>query len=281
MFFGIGILFAVLCAFSKAIDTLINKDVMRNVSAANHAVYRIIFVTPVLLIASLFNWQLKPEAAFYILIYGVLEAVNIFSHQLAVKKSNPLHIEMISKSKVVFTLILSFVLLIDNLSLISTVGIAVFMIGTVMTINFQNKSDGDKTDAKGIALEIISVLSRTFKPFILKSCIQKGMISNETMAFLSMIIACAVLLAVFRPKLDLKEISIPKYSAQAVIVALGMLLSGWAITCANIVVVNAIETTTVIFVMLISYFLYKKKYSAIVIAGSLISVAGIVLTIVL
>ena len=60
-----------------------------------------------------------------------------------------------------------------------------------------------------------------------------------------------------------------------------MLLSGWAITGANIVVVNAIESTTVIFIMIISYTLYKKKYTALSIIGSLISVAGIVLAIVL
>ncbi len=281
MNFGIGILFAVLCALSKAIDTLLNKNVMRNVSAANHAIYRIVFVTPVLLIAALLNWQLDWSCLPYVLLYGVLESINIFSHQLAVKKSNPLHIEIISKSKVIFTLIISFVLAIDRLSLWSTVGIAVFMVGTVLTINFQSKGEGERTDMRGVGLETVSVLARTFKPFILKSSIQKGLISNETMAFLSMIVAGLVLLAVFRPRLNYKEISIPKYSAQAIVVGLGMLLSGWAITNANIVLVNAIESTTIIFIMLIGFIMYKKKYSALTIIGSLISVAGIVLAIVL
>lgn len=280
MLFGIGITFAVLCALAKAIDTLVNKDVMRNVSAANHTLYRIIFVLPVLFVAAIFNWQLKAECIPYVLVYGVLEAVNIFAHQLAVKKSNSLHIDMISKSKVVFTLILSFVLMVDTLSLLSTLGIAVFMIGTVMTINFQNKNDEDKTDFRGISLEIISVLARTFKPFILKHCIQKELISNETIAFVSMIIAFVLLFVAFRPKLDVKEISVKKYSLQAFIVAFGMLFSGWAITNANIVVVNAIESTTVVFIMLITYFMYKKKYKPIAIIGSLLSVAGIVMAIV-
>ena len=280
MDFGIGILFAVLCALSKAIDTLLNKSVMRSVSAANHAIYRIVFVTPVLLIAALFNWRLEVACLPYVLLYGILESINIFSHQLAVKRSNPLHIEIVSKSKIIFTLILSFVLMIDQLSFWSTIGIAVFMIGTVLTINFQRKGE-ERTDMRGVGLEIISVLARTFKPFILKSCIQKGLTSSETMAFLSMIVAFFVLLAVFRPRLDYKEISVPKYAAQAIIVGLGMLLSGWAITQANIVVVNAIESTTIVFIMAISYLLYKKKYSLLTIIGSLVSVVGIVLAIVL
>ena len=62
--------------------------------------------------------------------------------------------------------------------------------------------------------------------------------------------------------------------------AFGMLFSGWAITNANIVVVNAIESTTVVFVMLISYFMYKKKYTATAIIGSLLSVTGIIMAIV-
>lgn len=280
MLLGIGIIFAVLCALSKAIDTLINKDVMRNVSATNHTLYRILFVMPVLLVAALFNWRLTSESIPYILIYGVLEAVNVFTHQLAVKNSNSLHIEIISKSKVIFTLIVSFILMMDTLSLASTMGIVVFLSGAIMTINFQNKSDADKTDVKGILLEIVSVLVRTIKPFILKMCIQKEFISNETMAFVSMIIAFVALYVCFRPKLDVKEISVKKYSFQAIVVALGMLFSGWAITNANIVVVNAIESTTVMFVMIMSFLLYKKKYPAIAIIGSLLSVAGIVLSIV-
>ena len=278
---GIGILFAVLCALSKAIDTLLNKSVMRNVSAANHAIYRIVFVTPVLLIAACLNWQLEVACLPYVLLYGVLESINIFSHQLAVKRSNPLHIEIISKSKIIFTLILSFVLMIDQLSFWSTIGISVFMVGTALTINFQRKGEDERTDMRGVGLEIVSVLARTFKPFILKSCTQKGLTSSETMAFLSMIVAFLVLLAVFRPRLDYKEISVPKYAAQAIIVGLGMLLSGWAITRANIVVVNAIESTTIVFIMAISYVLYKKKYSLLTIIGSIIAVAGITLAIVL
>ncbi len=277
---GLGLCFAVLCALSKAIDTLMNKSVMRHTSAKNHAIYRIIFVTPILLVAALFNWQFTAESIAYILVYGVLEAVNIFAHQLAVKKSNPLHIETISKSKIIFTLIVSFVLAIDTLTLWPSVGIAVFMIGAVLTINFQSKND-EKTSIEGIALETVSVLARTFKPFMLKTCIKNGLISNETMAFLSMIVAAVVLLLVFRPKLSVKEISVKSYTLQALVVAAGMLLSGWAITRINIVIVNAIESTTILFIMLISFVLYKKRYALITVLGSLISVIGIVLAIVL
>ena len=277
----LGIVFAILCAVTKAIDTLINKNVMQNQSAINHSFFRIIFVAPVLFIASLFHWHFEAGVWWYLIIYGVLEAINIVCHQQAVKKSNPLHIEIISKSKVLFAIIVSFVLMIDRLTLWSTLGIIVFVTGTVLAINVQNKNDEEKTTATGVILELISVLARTFKPFLLKICLQKSLISNETMAFLSMVVAFVVLFVLVRPKLSFKEISVPKYFAQACIVGIGMLLSGWAIMNANTIIVNAIESTTVIFIMIISYFLYKKKYPLLSILGSIISIIGIVLAIVL
>ena len=277
----LGLVFAVLCAVCKAIDTFINKDVMRNQSAINHVFYRIIFVIPILLIASLFNWQLNANVIWYLLIFGLLEAVNILCHQFAIKKSNPLHIELVSKSKVIFVLIVSFVLAIDQLTFWKIIGISVFMIGAVLTINFQNKNDNEKTTFLGVCLEIVSVLARTFKPFILKICIQKSLISNETMSFLSMIVAFVILFVTFRPKLDFKGLDVKKYLGQALVVAMSMLLSGWAIIFANTVIVNAIESTSVIFVMLLAYFITRKKYSPIMIIGCIISVVGIVLSIVL
>lgn len=278
---ALGLLFALLCAITKAIDTLINKSVMENQSAVQHSLLRIVFVTPVLLIAAVLNWKLEAGVWWYLLLYGLLEAVNIYCHQLAVKKSEPLHIEIISKSKVIFVLIVSFLLGIDRLSWQSTLGIAVFMAGTVLTINFQNRQSRDHTGWAGIVLETVSVLARTFKPFVLKVCVQKSLISNETMAFLSMFIAFGVLYAAFRPKLDFKAISVKKYTGQAIVVGLGMLLSGWAVIYANTVIVNAIESTTVFFVMAFSGLVLRKKYNLLTVVGSLIAVAGIVLSIVL
>lgn len=281
MIFYLGIGFAFLVAFLKAIDTLMNKSVMKDIQPLHHALYRILFVTPILFIVSIFHWQIRIEVIWFLLGYGALEAVNILTHQIAVKKSNPLHIEMISKSKVILTLIVSFVLMIDELSLWKTIGIIIFVIGTILTINFHTERDGERTGKIGIILEMISVLARTFKPFILKYCIVNGYISSEMMAFLSMPIAFVVLLIIFRPKLNFREISVKKYSLQALVVALSMLASGWAISMSNTVIVNAIESFSVFFIMLISYVLYKKKYKVLSIIGLVLSTIGIVLAIVL
>ncbi|MBQ2733484.1 MAG: EamA family transporter [Clostridia bacterium] len=276
----LGFLFALFDSFSKAVDTLLNKKIMRTRSAEEHTVLRLLFVIPILFIASLFNWRLDSACIGYILLYGVLEAVNIFCHQLAVKHSNAVHVEMIAKSKVLLAMIVSFVLVIDTLSLGGVIGIAVFVVGTVLTINFQTKGD-DRTGAAGICFEIVSVIARTFKPFILKTCVQRELISNETMVFLSMVIALVLIYAVIRPRVELKTVPVKEYTVQAALVAAGMLLSGWAVIFANIVIVNAIESISVLFVMLISAVLYKKKYTALSVIGCVLSVAGIIISILL
>lgn len=275
----LGLLFALLDSLSKAIDTLINKKIMRTRSAEEHTVLRIMFVIPIFFIASLFNWRLEAGCIGFLLLYGALEAVNIFCHQLAVKSSNAVHVEMIAKSKVLLAMIVSFVLVIDTLSVGGVIGIMVFVAGAVLTINFQNKND-DRTGAKGIFFEIVSVIARTFKPFILKTCVKRGLISNETMLFFSMVVALVLLCAVLRPRIDLKTVPVKAYTAQAAMVAAGMILSGWAVIYANIVIVNAIESMSVFFVMLISAVLYKKKYTALSAIGCALSVLGIVISII-
>ena len=275
----LGLLFALLDSLSKAIDTLINKKIMRTRSAEEHAVLRIMFVIPIFFIASLFNWRFEAGCIGFLLLYGALEAVNIFCHQLAVKSSNAVHVEMIAKSKVLLAMIVSFMLVIDTLSVGGVIGIVVFVAGAVLTINFQNKND-DRTGAKGIFFEIVSVIARTFKPFILKTCVKRGLISNETMLFFSMVVALVLLFAVLRPRIDLKTVPVKAYTAQAAMVAAGMILSGWAVIYANIVIVNAIESMSVFFVMLISAVLYKKKYTALSAIGCALSVLGIVISII-
>lgn len=273
----LGLVFAVLCAIAKAADTLVNKRVMRDTPVVEHIFWRIIFVTPILFLASAFNWHFESGALWYLFGYGALEAVNIAAHQFAVKRTDPLSVEIVSKSKVIFVLIVSCVLMVDRLSLASSVGIAVFMAGAVMSINYKAKRE--KGEGKGgIALELVSVLARTFKPFMLKQCIRDGLASNESMAALSMVVAFVLLFAVYRPRLAPSSVSVGAYSAQAVIVGASMLLSGWAVILSNTVIVNAIEGTSAIFVMAFCAIAQKKKYPALTVAGCIVAVVGIVMS---
>lgn len=274
----VGILFAIGACVLSSIDTLINKDIMSNNSSKVHSILRILFVMPVLLIAALFDWHITPNAILWLCVYGVLEAINIFFHQTAIKVSNPLHIDLISKSKVLLVLIISFVLGIDSLSLLSSIFIVVFVIGTVLTINFQTEAETEeKTGFLGIVFEIISVLARCFKPFILKYTITNDLISSSTLAFLSMPIALIILLIMFRPSINFKEINYKKYILQAVVVGVGMLFGVWSVEYGNAVISNTIAACTVVIIMLYELIFNHKKYKPLSYVGVTVALASIIL----
>ncbi len=277
----LGILFGIAVALLKAFDTLMNKKVMKDISPVHHSLYRILFVTPILLVAALFNWKLDLQKAVWVLLmYGGLEAFNILFHQMAIQKANVVHIELLSKSKIILALIVSFVLGIDALSGPAIAGIAIFTAGTVLVINFNiQRQQGAKTGNLGLVLEFLSVMCRVLKPFLVKQLLRSGSLSSETLAFISMPIAFVVLLGCYRPKLDFRQINVKDYGLQAIIVAASMIISGYAVQYANIVIVSALENISVFVVILFSVLVYKKKYSPIVILGFVLSVAGLVLSI--
>ena len=103
----LGIFLGIITALFKGIDTTMNKSLMGNASAIEHSLYRIVFVTPVLLIAALLHWHMSIEASWWLLLYGLLEAANILLHQMAIKSINVVHAEIMSKSKSLMTYIVS------------------------------------------------------------------------------------------------------------------------------------------------------------------------------
>ena len=274
-----GILLGLIIALLKAMDSIMNKSIMENVSPIHHSIYRIIFVSPILLVAALVNWQIQLDKVWHlVLLYGVIEAVNILFHQKAIKAGNLVFIELLSRSKTIFALVLSFVLVIDTPSTLAVVGIVVFTIATYFTVTKRVESKtGEKTSHISLLYEMISVLSRVVKPFLIKGILTAELISSETIAFLSMPIALVCLMAVYRPKLNFKEIDCKKYSLQALVVAAGMLVGVYAVKYANIVTVSAVENFSVFFVILFAVIVQKRKYPLTVFIGLGLAICGLIL----
>ena len=274
-----GILLGLIIALLKAIDSIMNKSIMENASPIHHSIYRIIFVSPILLIAALVNWHIQLDKVWhFVLLYGVIEAVNILFHQKAIKAGNLVFIELLSRSKTIFALILSFVLVIDTPSTLAVVGIVVFTIATYFTVTKRVESKtGEKTSHISLLYEMISVLSRVVKPFLIKGILTAELISSETIAFLSMPIALVCLMVVYRPKLNFKEINCKKYSLQALVVAAGMLVGVYAVKYANIVTVSAVENFSVFFVILFAVIVQKRKYPLTVFIGLGLAICGLIL----
>ena len=274
-----GIILGLIIALLKAIDSIMNKSIMENTSPIHHSIYRIIFVSPILLIAALANWQIQLDKVWhFVLLYGVIEAVNILFHQKAIKAGNLVFIELLSRSKTIFALIVSFVFVIDTPSPLAVLGIVVFTIATYFTVTNKVESQtGEKTSHISLVYEMISVLARVVKPFLIKGILTSELVSTETITFLSMPISLVCLLAVYRPELNFKQINCKRYSLQALVVAAGMLVGVYAVKHANIVTVSAVENFSVFYVILFAVLAQKRKYPLTVFIGLGLAICGLIL----
>lgn len=277
MLYVLGIVFGIFVAITKGIDTSINKSLMGTTSAIEHSLYRIIFVTPVLFVAALFHWKISVSSIWWLFVYGLLETVNILAHQLAIKSLNSVHAEILSKAKSLTTYILSLILVVESVSVKGVMGILIFTVGMLVTIDFKELDWKKFSSFKGYVFEIVSVLTRTAKPFILYKLLSEGSISNEVLAFLSMPISFVFIWIAFRPKLSFKAINVKGYIGQAVIVGLSMIASGYAILYAGAVVTSMIENLSIFVVCFISYLLLKKKTGFKVWIGATLAIIGVVL----
>lgn len=277
MLFTIGILLGIATATLKGIDTIMNKAIMGNVAAINHSLYRILFVMPVLLAAALFHWHFERVAIIWLLIYGLLEAVNILFHQIAIKNVSSVHVELLSKSKSLMTYIVSLILVTESISIHGIFGMIIFTYAVYLTIDFSLLKDFSKDNKKGFFSELCSVLARTMKPFILYKLVSSGSISNEVLAMISMPIAFVLIWIIFRPKLSLREISVKKYLVQAVVVGISMITSGYAILYAGALLTSMTENFSILVVGGLSYMIYKQRIDKKIWIATLLAIGGIIL----
>lgn len=277
MQFIIGISLGILVAILNGIDTSMNKSLMGSVSAIEHSLYRILFVTPVLLVAALFHWQISMESVWLLILYCLLEAGNILTHQLAIKSLNVIHAEILSKTKSLTTYILGLILVVESVSVKGVCGIVVFTAGLLITIDFKTINPQKFSSFSGYLCEIISVLFRTVKPFVLYRLLSDGTISNEVLAFLSMPIAFAIIWIAFRPKLQFRKLNVRKYVIQALVVGASMIASGYAVLYAGAVLTAMTENFSIFVVCIISFLIYHEKSSARVWIGGTLAVIGVIL----
>lgn len=277
--FLVGILLATIMMISKVFDTLLNKKFVDNYDPIQHSINRIVIVIPILLIASLPNWMITSQALWMLLLYSLFDATNILFHQSSLKYLKPHTADAISKSKVVMVLIFSIALGISKINIQTIVGVLVFFTGLVLVVDYSKK--GSETTKKssilGIFLQVLSVFSRSVKPFIIKEVLVNNLASNETMVFLSMPIALIMLMAIFRKRPSINRNNIKLYTIQGVFVALSMILMGYAVLYSNAVAVAVIESFSIIVLILISFILYKKKQSPKVILGVMLATIGAII----
>ena len=254
-----GIILGILVAILKGVDTIFNKSLSKDKTIELHSFYCILFTIPFLLCMSLCNWKLDIVSTPFLFMYSFFEMLNIYYHQKAIKILNPVHTEILSKSKIWFVYILSIFFLIESVSVSGFVTVILFVASVIIGIDFKNFNYKEFSDIKGYIYEIISVVSRTIKPFILRTLLISGTISNEVLIFFSMIIASFWLFIVFKPKIVFDKTKFSKYLFRAGLDSVSMILSGYAIFFAGALVTSMTECFSIFVVAILSRFIFKQK----------------------
>lgn len=275
--FILGIIFGITVAFMRAVDVFLCKKLISDKSAALHSFCCIIFCVPFLFIMSLFNWKLDFSAMVFIILYGLIETINIFFHQRAIKHLEPVSVEILSKSKTFIVYIISLFMLIESFSISGFLGIILFMVGIFLTIDFSLLNKNNFSSFKGYIFEIISVLARTIKPFILKYLITSNKVSNEVLVLFAMIISAALIFIIFKPKIQLEKNDIKGYLLRAFFDSIGMILSGYSILFSGALMASMTENLSIFIVAIFSYIIYKKKIDAKIIIGMFFVIGGLIL----
>lgn len=272
----LGIIFGIIIAIMRAVDVFICKNLIKNKDASFHSFCCIIFCIPFLFITALFNWKLELSIIMYVFLYGIIEAVNIFFHQQAIKYLEPVSVEILSKTKTLLVYIISLILVIESISISGIFGIIIFTIGIFLTVDYSSLNKKNYSSVKGYIYEIISVISRTIKPFILKYLLVSEKISNETLVFFAMIISASLIFILFKPKIKLEKNDLKGYFIRAFFDSIGMLLSGYAIFFAGALITSMMENLSIFMVAIISYLLYKKKIDKKTILGMICVIIGLI-----
>lgn len=275
--FALGICLGLAVAALRAIDVFICKGLVEKKNAASHSFYCIVFCIPFLMAMSLAHWKLEMSALLPVLLYGSIETINIFFHQQAIKYLNPIHAEVLSKSKTLFVYIVSLILLVESVSVKGILGIILFMSGLLITIDFSSLNYQNFSDMKGYIYEIVSVSARVVKPFVLKNLLLSDMISNEVLVLLSMIVSAILTLLVFRPELKLEKGEFKRYFFRAGLDSVSMILSGYAILLAGVLINSMVENLSIFIVAILSHFIYKKTIGHKIILGMFLVIAGLIL----
>ena len=272
-----GILLAIIMATVNGIDTVLNKICLKKLNGINHTFVRLITLLPVLLIIALFNWKIDLNSWPLLLLYTLLELINIVCHLCSVKIIDPTANEIVSKSKIIFVYLLGLILATEIFNVIDLIGIIIFVFAIYLTVDFSKLKKKGNSGFKGYALEFISCLARTFKPFVIAKLLSSNTISNEVVVFLSMLITALIILILYRPKINYKELNYKIYFTQSLLVAISMLSYGYAVLFCGVLLTSMIENLSIISTCISVYFIYKEKVSIKTIIASVLCIAGILL----
>jgi len=274
----------ILIAFSvpliTVISVFISKKLVMEINVVNQSIYQLIFRIPFLIFAAIITWKYTDKLIPYIVVFGILDMITTVIYFWALKILDTTTFQLIGMSNIIITLFLGAIIGFEVIESKVILGIIIFVIAVYMVTNIKI------TDIKGLSsnieiiaiiLKFVEIIIKAIKMFIIKELIVSGTGSNETIILLSTLIEFTLLLIVFRPKLDFKEIDSKAYIIQGLLTMLANAAMGYSMVAIGVVTLNTVRTSSVIMIALVYAIIDKKLPTLKKNAGILLGTIGLII----
>lgn len=278
----LGLCIAFIVPAISAIVVFMNKKLTKRIGLAEHSICQIIFRIPFLLIASIATWKYTNELIPYVLIFGALEAIDIMVYLWSLKRLDATLFELLGMSNILIALFFGAVVGLEIIEDKVITGSIIFMSAILLAMNINIKDLKEIKNSKefmAMLLRLGQVTVKTYKMFLIKDLIIKGIASNEVIILFSSIVQLSILMIIFRPKINLKETNYWNFTMQGILVMVSTVATGYAMITIGVVTLNVIKTSSTLMLILIYALIDKKLPTIRKSAGVVLGTVGLIITI--
>ena len=278
------IVYAVLSAIAAGITTIFLKKGIHttntNVALALRTIVVLIFSIVIVLIIGSYKeiYYINTKTWVFLILSGFSTGAGWYYYYKALQIGNVKNVSPLSKSSLVLTIILSFILLNEKITLLKIISLIIITLGTYYIIDYKKTEEKKENNNKWIIYALLSLIFSALTPIFGKIGIE-NVESNLGTSIRVFVVVISAWLILFIKK-EYKEIkNINKSEIKYIIISGITGGSSWllyykALQNGITSAVAAIDKLSVLVAVILSYFIFNEKMKVKEVIGLILILIG-------
>ena len=278
------IVYAVLSAIAAGITTIFLKKGIHttntNVALALRTIVVLIFSIVIVLIIGSYKeiYYINTKTWVFLILSGFSTGASWYYYYKALQIGNVKNVSPLSKSSLVLTIILSFILLNEKITLLKIISLIIITLGTYYIIDYKKTEEKKENNNKWIIYALLSLIFSALTPIFGKIGIE-NVESNLGTSIRVFVVVISAWLILFIKK-EYKEIkNINKSEIKYIIISGITGGSSWllyykALQNGITSAVAAIDKLSVLVAVILSYFIFNEKMKVKEVIGLILILIG-------
>ena len=278
------IVYAVLSAIAAGITTIFLKKGIHttntNVALALRTLVVLIFSIVIVLIIGSYKeiYYINTKTWVFLILSGLSTGAGWYYYYKALQIGNVKNVSPLSKSSLVLTIILSFILLNEEITLLKIISLIIITLGTYYIIDYKKTEEKKENNNKWIIYALLSLIFSALTPIFGKIGIE-NVESNLGTSIRVFVVVISAWLILFIKK-EYKEIkNINKSEIKYIIISGITGGSSWllyykALQNGITSAVAAIDKLSVLVAVILSYFIFNEKMKVKEVIGLILILIG-------